>query len=139
MMQMTADEFERLMGRHPLYDEFTNVYSAISSFQQGVTKTNKVTQIFDNSGGWLYDAKIGKISINSGRKYAVGIWSWIELSKIDFRSKTIEVAHNGKSDSMDYSYFNEHLNAYRPQIDDVITNWAATNMKGVKKVKEVRP
>ena len=41
MMQMTIDQFDKSIGRYPTYSEFTNVYSYISSFQQGVTMTNQ--------------------------------------------------------------------------------------------------
>jgi hypothetical protein len=128
MMQMTVDEFEKYIGRYPLYAEFTNVYSFVSSFQQGVTMTNKVTPTFDNSGGWLYNEKSGEVSINSTQKYAIGFLSSVDLSKISFHSPAkITVERNGNLEVQNYSYLNQRLSACSPQIDDVIKSWAATN------------
>src|SRR4051812_48386393 len=67
LMQMTIDEFHRQFGHAPSFTEFTNSYSFIGSFQQGVTMTNTITSTFNNSGGWFYDAKSGEICINSDR------------------------------------------------------------------------
>jgi hypothetical protein len=131
MIQMTVDEFEKQVGRYPVYSEFTNVYSFIGSFQEGVTPhtTNKVTSAFDNSDGWFYDEKSGEVRINYSGKYVIGFQSWVvDLSQIKFRPQTrIETMHFGRLKTLDYSYFNERVEACRPQIEEIVKNWAATN------------
>ena len=130
MMQMAIDEFDKQVGRYPAYSEFTNFYSFISSFQQGVTMTNKVTFAFDNSGGWFYNEKSGEISINSNGKYVVGFQSWVaDLSKINFRPQMkVETMHFGRLKTLDYSYLTERADAYKPDLVETIKNWVATNL-----------
>lgn len=128
MMQMTIDQFDKYMGRYPNYVEFTNVYSYVSSFQQGVTMTNRVTPSFDDLGGWFYREKSGEINIDSNEHYSIGFMSWVGLSEITFHSPTIvKVIHQGKTTLRDYSYLNQHLNVYMPDIAKTVKDWALTN------------
>jgi hypothetical protein len=128
MMQMTISQFENSVGRFPSYGEFTNVYSHISSFQQGVTMTNRVASVFDNLGGWYYCEKLGEISIDSDKKYSIGLMSWADLSGISFYSPTkIKVSRYGKLGTWDYSYLNQHLSVYAPDIAATVKMWVTTN------------
>ncbi len=127
-MQLTVDEFERQIGRHPLYNEFTNVFGCIGSFQECITLTNRVTSAFDNLGGWFYDEKSGEVGINRNEKYVIGFQLQVDLSKIHFRPPTkVETIHFGKTELLDYTSFDERIDAERPQIGEIIKNWAITN------------
>jgi hypothetical protein len=143
MMQMAVDEFDKQVGRHPVYSEFTNVFNLIDSPKDTITpyRTNKVTSAFDNSGGWFYDEKIGEVRINYNGKYVVGFQSWVvDLSKINFRPQTkIETVHYGKPEILDYSYFNERVDACRPQIVEIVKNWAVTNKATIRSPNLANP
>jgi hypothetical protein len=137
MMQTEVDEFIRQFNRCPTYIEFTNFFGLIENHRENVTpyKSNRVSSKYDNSGGWFYDDKSGEIRINYKGNYKISFGMQVDVEKINFRPPTkVEAVRFGNSEWLDYSEINAVIDAARPQIGEIIKNWAVTNMvtTGVK-------
>lgn len=129
-LQQVVDEFKKKAGHYPARDDLSGVYSYIGPYNEGISTNvaDKISLTQDGSGGWFYNAKTGDLRINIGRKYSLGPQSWVEPNDIDFHSPT-KVAMIGPEGTniLDYSWFNNRFKALLPQVDEILTNWIATN------------
>ncbi|HEV2453564.1 MAG TPA: hypothetical protein VGY98_04850 [Verrucomicrobiae bacterium] len=129
-LQQVVDEFKKKAGHYPTRDDLSGVYSYIGPYNEGISTNvaDKISLMQDGSGGWFYDTKTGDLRINIGQKYLLGSQSWVEPNAVDFHSPTkVAVIGPKETNILDYSWFNNRLKALLPQVDEILTNWIATN------------
>jgi hypothetical protein len=130
-MQLVADDFNDQIGHYPTHDELLHVLLNISTFKEGVSpyQTNTIVQVLDNTGGWVYNTTNGEVRINYSGIYEIGFNSWVKVAQMRFHLPVkIEVFRHGRPEVLDYSSLGNWSNSEQPEILQIITNWASTNL-----------
>lgn len=141
-IQQVADSFKDRFQHYPTQLELAQILNYICNYKEGVSpyQTDKIVSVFDNSGGWFYKQTNGGVKINYDGHYAVGFRSRIEVSKINFRLPTkVIVVLRGKPEILDYSRLDDLVKSEEPEIQRILTNWAATNVLAAGSKNAARP